>query len=256
VVGAGITGLATAYELARRDADVLVVGDGAPGQSAGLGRIFRIAHRSPRLCALALEAHARWREWETLLGAGTLLGREGLVVTAPGRAEAMRAAGARADELGRPEIGALIPHLAPPHPWDGGILDPLGGSLRIKRALDALAARLPVRIASARAIDLDGTVHADGAVVDRLRVVEFGPDDVLERVGRNELVPQQRDLQPQAATATAVRQGFVESSNVDVTGVMTTTLGLQRAYEANQRMIRTQDELLSRAVSEIARPVS
>ena len=116
VVGAGIAGLATAYELARRDADVVVVGDGRPGQSDGLGRIFRIAHRDPRLCALALEAHARWREWEDELGAGTLLGREGLVVTAPGRAGAMRAAGAPVHELAREQIRERIPHLSPPTP--------------------------------------------------------------------------------------------------------------------------------------------
>jgi glycine/D-amino acid oxidase-like deaminating enzyme len=87
---------------------VLVVGDRRPGQSAGLGRIFRIAHRDPHLCALALEAHARWREWESELGAGTLLGREGLVVTAPGRAEAMRGARAPVQELTRADIGARI----------------------------------------------------------------------------------------------------------------------------------------------------
>jgi glycine/D-amino acid oxidase-like deaminating enzyme len=138
---------------------VLNVGDGRPAQSAGLGRIFRIAHRDPHLCALALEAHARWREWEDALGAGTLLGREGLVVTAPGRAEAMRAAGAQVHELARAEIGERIPHLSPGHPWDAGILDPLGGSLRIRRALDALAARVPGRVAEVRAIEPDGTVH-------------------------------------------------------------------------------------------------
>ena len=159
MVGAGIAGLAAAYELARRGADVLVVGDGRPGQSAGLGRIFRVAHRDPRLCALALEAHARWREWEDELGAGTLLGREGLVVTAPGRAAAMRAAGAEAQELTREDIGARIPHLSPSHPWDAGILDPLGGSLRSKRALAALSGRVPGHVAEVRAIEPDGTVH-------------------------------------------------------------------------------------------------
>ena len=163
MVGAGIAGLATAYELARRDAHVLVVGDGRPGQSDGLGRIFRVAHRDARLCALALEAHARWREWEDELGAGTLLGREGLVVTAPGRAPAMRAARAPVEELTRADIGARIPHLSPGHPWDAGILDPLGGSLRIKRALEALADRVPGHVAEVREIEPDGTVHTTTA---------------------------------------------------------------------------------------------
>ena len=81
VVGAGICGLATAYELERRGHRVVVMeaeGVGA-GQSAGLARIFRIAHREAWLCALALEARERWREWERGLDA-RLLGNEGLVV--------------------------------------------------------------------------------------------------------------------------------------------------------------------------------
>src|SRR6201999_890709 len=130
VVGSGIAGLATTYELARRDVDVLNVGDGRPAQSAGLGRIFRIAHRDPHLCALALEAHARWREWEADFGAGTLLGDEGLVVTRRGCAAATRAARAPLQELSGAQIRARLPPLAPGHPWDEAILDPLGGSLR------------------------------------------------------------------------------------------------------------------------------
>jgi glycine/D-amino acid oxidase-like deaminating enzyme len=149
VVGAGISGLAAAYELQRRGARVTVyeaTGVGAE-QSAGLARIFRIAHADPRLCALALEARERWREWEEELGAGRLLGEEGLVVVGgePRQAAAMRAAGADFDALSRRAIEARIPLLAPDHPWDGGIWDPLAGSIRVRRTLDALAARLDVR---------------------------------------------------------------------------------------------------------------
>src|SRR3954452_21692253 len=80
VVGAGICGLATAYELGKRGREVVVLeaeGVGA-GQSAGLARIFRIAHRDPRLCELALEARAGWLAGERELGLH-LLGDEGLV---------------------------------------------------------------------------------------------------------------------------------------------------------------------------------
>jgi glycine/D-amino acid oxidase-like deaminating enzyme len=166
VVGAGISGLAAAYELHRRGLRVLVLEATAvgTGQSAGLARIFRVAHRDPQLCALALEARAGWRRWERELGAGRLLGDEGLVVAGDelvaAHGEAMRAAGAEAVPLTGQEIARRIPFLRPS--WETGLWDGLGGSLRIRRALAALARRLTVRRAAVRAV-ADGEVHLEGA---------------------------------------------------------------------------------------------
>jgi glycine/D-amino acid oxidase-like deaminating enzyme len=161
VVGAGISGLAAAFELQRRGANVLVIEADrvGAGQSAGLARIFRIAHIDARLCALALEARQRWRDWERELGAGRLLGEEGLVVVGgEAHANAMEAAGAPHEPLTRDEISARIPLLAAGHHWDRGVWDPLAGSLRIRRALEALAARTTLRRARVDAIDADGRV--------------------------------------------------------------------------------------------------
>jgi sarcosine oxidase len=164
VIGAGICGLSAAYELSRRGQRVLVLeshGVGA-GQSAGLARIFRIAHTDPRLCELALEARERWLEWEAKFGLH-LLGDEGLVV-AGGAAHAAAMPGS-VEGLGRHEIGERIPLLNADHPYDEGIWDPLAGSLRVRRALDALASRVTVRRATVMAVGEDGTVHAAGETV-------------------------------------------------------------------------------------------
>ena len=149
VVGAGISGLAAAYELQRRGARVTVlesVGVGAE-QSAGLARIFRIAHADPRLCALALEARERWREWERDLGAGRLLGEEGLVVVGdePPQASAharggrgLRCALAARHRGADPAAGARSP-------VGRRDLGPAGGVDPGQADADALAARLDVR---------------------------------------------------------------------------------------------------------------
>jgi glycine/D-amino acid oxidase-like deaminating enzyme len=95
-------------------------------------------------------------------GAGRLLGDEGLVVVGgEPQAAAMQAAGAPAAELDRDEIGERIPLLAPTHLWDRAIWDPLAGSLRIQRALRALAARVTVRRATVTGVGDHGVI-ADG----------------------------------------------------------------------------------------------
>ncbi|WP_028068030.1 NAD(P)/FAD-dependent oxidoreductase [Solirubrobacter soli] len=171
VVGAGICGLAAGFELQRRGARVTVyesVGVGA-GQSLGLARIFRIAHASPLLCELALEARAGWRAWEREFGV-RLLGAEGLVVVGdeaaagaagePGgsRGDAMRAAGAPVEAVD--DARARLPFFG--YDWGDGIFDPLAGSLRIRRALDALASRVSVEPRTVTDVD---ALEADAVLV-------------------------------------------------------------------------------------------
>jgi sarcosine oxidase len=178
VVGAGVCGLAAAYELSRRGEPATVFERGEPfaEQSAGLARIFRIAHRRPALCKLALQARVGWQRWEAELGAGRLLGSEGFIAAGPSEdtlaatEAAMKEAGAAFSWLDRTEIAARIPFVAAP--WEAGILDPLGGSLRIRRALGALARRVDIRRGDVVSVADDGLVTlADGAVVRGDRVL-------------------------------------------------------------------------------------
>ncbi len=155
IVGAGICGLAAAYELRTRGVEVLVLDSGEPGQSLGAGRIFRIAHRDPRLCELALEAREGWLAWEREFGV-KLLGDEGLVV-------------ANGMWVGEPlgDVREKVPLLRDDceATWD-----PLAGSLRCELALEALASRVEVRTARVTAVD-DGGVWAAGERIEADAVI-------------------------------------------------------------------------------------
>lgn len=178
VVGAGICGLATAYELARRDRRVLVVeavGIGAE-QSAGLARIFRIAHRTAELRALAEEARAGWKRWERALGVH-LLGEEGLVLVGEWN-------GFDGVPLDADGIRARLPMLDAG--WEHASFDPLAGSLRVRRALDALAAQVQVRLGTVTAVDADGTVWLEGERITADAVVVcagLGTQALVEPLG-------------------------------------------------------------------------
>lgn len=95
----------------------------------------------------------------------------------------------------------------------------------------------------------DGAIVVDGEEVDRIRLVEFGNLDGIYKEADDLFVDQAGA--PESATATTVVQGFLEGSNVNPVDEMVDLITAARAYEANQRLIQMQDELLSKAVNQV-----
>lgn len=110
----------------------------------------------------------------------------------------------------------------------------------------------PVQVGTSNfSVGRDGTVYVDGQPVDRLLVVEFPDRRALVKEGNGYF---RADGAPwEAATETEVLQGYREASNVDLTAEMTRLLEGLRAYQLNQRVLRTQDELLGKAVNQVGK---
>lgn len=152
VVGAGITGLSTAYALKRRGVECVCFEAGAPGsgQSAGRTRVFRHGHGDERLVGLAVRARAEWERLEGELGA-RLLGREGVLLCGPNvaeRAAAFEEVGVPARHVGRDGQAEVLPVLAPPE--DDALLDELGGAIDVRAAIDGLAGAVTDQLFQAR----------------------------------------------------------------------------------------------------------
>ena len=66
-----------------------------------------------------------------------------------------------------------------------------------------------------------------------------------------------RQVQGEAEEAPAlnfdIKQGFIETSNVTLVSEMTNMLDLQRAYETQQKIIRTFDEMDGRAINTVGK---
>jgi flagellar basal-body rod protein FlgG len=48
-----------------------------------------------------------------------------------------------------------------------------------------------------------------------------------------------------------LRQGYLESSNVNTADEMVNLIEVHRLYQVNQRLLRAEDEMLEKAVSQI-----
>ena len=89
--------------------------------------------------------------------------------------------------------------------------------------------------AGAVSISSDGTLSVNSAVAGRIRQVEFAPETKLTSEGGSRLsAPSGSEL---PARETSVRQGMLESSNVNAIRAVMTLIGVQREAEMLQRAL-------------------
>ena len=102
-------------------------------------------------------------------------------------------------------------------------------------------------------VDEKGNVlNADGTSAGTLKIVSFADLSGLRKVG-NGLFINEANQAVQAADNASVRQGYLESSNTDITSEMLDMMSASRTYETSQRMVKMIDETLNRAVNDIGK---
>jgi len=95
-----------------------------------------------------------------------------------------------------------------------------------------------------------GEVIIDGKVIDQIRVDEVTDPYLLGKEGKNLF----RSFAPTAsisATAVRIKQGYLETSNVEIIPEMVNLIDNLRTYEANQKMIQLQDDILKKLCNEL-----
>lgn len=105
--------------------------------------------------------------------------------------------------------------------------------------------------ASKIVIDQNGAVYADDVYIDTVKITDFEDYDYLKQYGDNywETV----DGATEVKGSYSLHQGFTEQSNVNVIDQMVDMITITRAYEAGQKMIQTQDNLLNRSVNDVGK---
>lgn len=96
-------------------------------------------------------------------------------------------------------------------------------------------------------VDEAGYVYQNSQLVGTIGVVDVENYDYLEKYGEN--LYDLTDGGVIMASDATVRQGMLESSNVNVIDEMINMITIQRAYEAGQKVISSIDETLGTAVT-------
>jgi flagellar basal-body rod protein FlgF len=87
-------------------------------------------------------------------------------------------------------------------------------------------------------VGADGTLSVDGAVAGKLRVTAFAPGTSLHAVGTSYFEAPQ-NATPVPSTDASVRQGMLESSNVNPVSAVVNLITVQREAEMLQRALGT-----------------
>ncbi len=97
----------------------------------------------------------------------------------------------------------------------------------------------------------NGEIVMGDELVDKLKIVSFENNNELRKTTDDFYDVTERAVQKN--TDFTVRQGYLESSNVNSVREMVEMISLQRNYEANQKTIQTEDSIMSKVANDIGR---
>ena len=109
----------------------------------------------------------------------------------------------------------------------------------------------PIQVGNGRVVvSQTGEVEVDGAVAGRIVPQSVSDLDRLRRLGGSLFgVPEGEELIPPVHAS--IRQGYLETSNVDVVREMVDMIITYRSYEANAKALQTQDTTLDHLFSRV-----
>lgn len=102
-------------------------------------------------------------------------------------------------------------------------------------------------------IGTNGAVIVDGNIVGTLDVVDLENREFLRKIGDNLYQMAEGVEAEEIPFEGEILQGYLENSNVNAIEEMVEMITLLREYEAGQKAIRVQDEMLEKASNEIGR---
>lgn len=141
---------------------------------------------------------------------------------------------------------------------DGNFILGKEGILLTKDGYPVLGEKGVIQVENDRfTVNEDGVIslQEDSEIVDRLKLVRFDNERYLKKVGNN--LYSTNDIAGTAHIAEGAErpkflQGYMETSNVNVVNEMVQMIEVNRAYEANQKTITSEDSMMGTLWSKTA----
>ncbi len=100
----------------------------------------------------------------------------------------------------------------------------------------------------------DGSITVDGKVTGRLKLVNFDDPTKLEHTGDSLLrAPDFLEAQPVPQAEVIVAQSHLEGSNVNPIDTLVAMITAQRAFEVQSSVLKSEDDMLNKAVNTLPR---
>lgn len=101
-------------------------------------------------------------------------------------------------------------------------------------------------------ISVSGQISSNnGEIIGNLLISSFDNPETLNKIGDNILEASPNSISREFDGE--IQQGYLEMSNVNTVSEMVNMIAISRAYEANQKVLQSQDEMLGKAVSDVGR---
>jgi flagellar basal-body rod protein FlgG len=102
-------------------------------------------------------------------------------------------------------------------------------------------------------IDALGGVYVDGDEIDRLQLTVFEGNGSLKKTGNGRFASTDPNRVGDRPENTTVRQGYLESANVNPVQAMTEMIETSRAFEAYQKVIQSADEATEKSINNVGK---
>lgn len=99
----------------------------------------------------------------------------------------------------------------------------------------------------------EGEIYSDADLVGRLAVAEFVNPGKLQKTGSALFVNPDATNVPRVATSSRIRQGFLESSNVNPVSELVELLKANRMFESNMKAIKAYNDMAGKEANEVGK---